>query len=125
MKVSAYILTLVFGLVLAMLHVQPLFYIQQIKEAMDMQAKHEESCCKSKSTCRMQQPVEDEEENGCKSQGCNPFVPCSMGSCCCLVENFFSPAPIPLIKKQKLALFDDNRLSDKLSECWQPPESFS
>ncbi len=64
-------------------------------------------------------------EKKCPNEGCNPFVPCPMGSCCYLVENFISNTTIPILKKEKNLLFDDNSLSNVLSECWHPPESVS
>jgi len=115
MKVSTYIFTGILVLVLGMLHVQPLFLHHGVKE---------QGCAKSR--CQKQKPCQQKkgssnEKKDC-TKGCNPFVPCSTGSCCYLVENFFSHTPISTIKKQKLALIDDKALLNRISECWHPPE---
>jgi hypothetical protein len=120
MKASAYIFSAIFLLVFGLLHLQPLFGNRGVKE--------EQSCAKTK--CQKQKPVGEKkdcpgEEKGCPIAACNPFVPCAMSSCCYVVENFFSHNPFSIIKKQKLALFDDNTLQTTLSECWHPPEVIS
>src|SRR5829696_6211934 len=117
MKVSMYIFTGILFLVLGMLHVQPLFLNDEVQK--------EQTCAKSK--CQKQKPYQQKkdasnEKKGCTNEGCNPFVPCSIGSCCYLIENFFSNTAFSIIKKQKLALHHDKALLKRISECWHPPE---
>jgi hypothetical protein len=120
MKTGAYIFSAIFLLVFSLLHIQPLFG--------NSETKKEQSCAKSK--CHKQMPCQkksdsSDEKNDCANRGCNPFVPCPMGSCCYVVENFFTHNAISFIKKQKLLLFDDNTLLNGLSKCWHPPEVIS
>jgi hypothetical protein len=111
MKARTYIFSLFFLFLFGYLHLQPL-----LKE----EPKKETACAKSK--CQKPKPCEKKE--GC-NEGCNPFVPCPMGSCCYLVESFYFPTDIAANGKQKLALYNDNRIVNKLSECWHPPEAVS
>jgi hypothetical protein len=120
MKASAYIFSAIFLLVFGSLHIQPLFGNAELKK--------EQGCAKSKCHKQMscqKQNDSSEKEKDCANKDCNPFVPCSMGSCCYVVENFFSHTAISVIIKQKLLLFDDNTLLNRLSECWHPPEVVS
>jgi hypothetical protein len=112
-RASPYIFTSIFTLVIALLHIQPLFPENDVKE--------KQTCAK---TCQQKPPVESKEQDNkdCNDKGCNPFVPCSMGSCCYLVESFFAQNNLATIVKQNLPLFNDSRLSNKLSDCWHPPE---
>jgi len=114
------------------LQVQPLFVdinvagevkgscSQTMKPACTMNARP--ACSKTKTD-----PVKQEsDENGdCRDNACNPFVPCSLGFCCYLVENFISHLPAYTFNKPELLYFDDNRLSGNFSECWHPPEMIS
>jgi hypothetical protein len=111
MKVSTYIFSLSFLFLFGFLHLQPL-----LKE----EPRIETACAKSK--CHKPKPCEKKE--GC-DEGCNPFVPCSMGMCCYLIESFYSPSAIAADDKEKLPLYNDNRIVNKLSECWHPPEALS
>jgi hypothetical protein len=111
MKVSTSIFSLSFIFLFGFLHLHPL-----LKE----ETKKETTCTKSKC----QKPKPCEKKNDC-NEGCNPFVPCSMGACCYLVENVYSPAAFAVTNKQKPALYNDNRLANRLSECWHPPEARS
>jgi len=104
---------------LAALHIQPLFINYEIKS--EQVAKS--TCHKQKSCQKKKDPLKEKKD--CTNQGCNPFVPCSVGMCCYVVENFFTPSGILIYKKQKLTVIDDNTLSKGLSECWHPPESVS
>src|SRR5204863_240642 len=75
------------------------------------------SCCKA--TCHKQEPAK--EKNDCGPNRCNPFMGCSAGNF--YVHNYFSITFTTIIlPKTKIALFDDNRVSKQLSECWHPPE---
>jgi hypothetical protein len=122
MKVSASIFSAVFVLVVGVLHIQPLF--------LDYEGDTEQTCaqskkpvCAKKSKCPMPAPSPEKED--CNSNGCNPFVPCSMGACCYLVENIFACTHPTIVSSKRIALFNDNRISDRLSECWHPPEAIS
>jgi hypothetical protein len=115
MKIGAYIMTLTFVMVLGFLHLEPLSSCAAPEEA---------PSCSATTSCKQQQP--DNDDNKCPMEkGCNPFVPCSVGVCCYLVESFFIPAPVFTIKKDKPALSNDNRLLSNVSECWHPPEFLS
>jgi hypothetical protein len=116
MKVRTYTFSGILILVLGLLHVQPLFFHQATKEQV---------CTKSK--CSKQNPSQksrgtSNEQKNCPYEGCNPFVPCSAGNCCYLVETFFSHSAISVIKKQKFPVINDNTLLSAVFECWHPPE---
>jgi hypothetical protein len=121
MRPGAYFMSGILMILLGALHVQPLFLHYEIKK--------EPVCAKTK--CQKQQPVQEKEKQSekdkkdCANQGCNPFVPCAMGSCCYVVESFFAGSPMPIIKKQKRALLNDMTLLNTVSECWHPPEMIS
>lgn len=116
MKFRLYILIFSLGWLLAVLHIQPLF-ISYVNE----QTEIAESSCLLQQTCELETDCSDE-ENNCRNEGCNPFVPCSIGICCYLVESFYTPTDLFLLKKQKIALIDDHTLVNATSECWHPPE---
>jgi hypothetical protein len=130
MRVKTHIFSVSFVLLFAFLHIHPLLAAYEVKNLRN-EVKKEKACAKSKkqgcakSKCPKQKEKTQEEKDKCKDTGCNPFVPCSMGYCCYLVENFYSYTSASLVKKQKIALIDDNRLLNKLSECWHPPELLS
>jgi len=115
MKVWTHTFGVFLILVLGLLHVQPLFFHAATKEQVCSKSK----CSKQKTSDK---PKDSNEKGNCPSEGCNPFVQCPLGSCCYIVENLIPQGPIPAIKKQKLPLIDDNKLSNRISECWHPPE---
>ena len=111
----------VFGL----LQVQPVFFEMGITKDKSC-AQPKKTCCAktSKPSCsgsKCTPPKNSEKGKDCNN-GCNPFVPCAVGSCCYLVESFYSYSSSSIVAKQKLALINDNRISSGLSECWHPPE---
>ena len=77
----------------------------------------------AKGSCSMME--DDASMKDCKKKDCDPFVSCSIGCSCYLVENFFSYSLSNIDIKQKLHVFDDNRTSEAVFECWQPPEMIS
>jgi hypothetical protein len=105
--------------VLVTLHIQPLLtnYRAPNKQVTERTCYKENSCSKKKACSG--------EKKDCPNKGCNPFVPCSIGMCCYVVENFYTPLEIPIWDKQKISLIDDNKISKALSECWHPPEMVS
>jgi hypothetical protein len=108
-----------FVLIMAGLHIQPLLINYQVtNKQVTERTCHKQTSCSKKKAC-------SGEKKDCQNKGCNPFVPCSIGMCCYLVENFFTPSEIPAWNKQKLFLIDDNKLSKATSECWHPPEIVS
>lgn len=120
MKFSAHLLTSLFVLVLGILHIQPLF--------LHPESKGETTCCQSR--CKKENPCREkndqsDQDGGCPNQGCNPFIPCAMGSCCYVTESFYSNPGISILQKQKHRLFNDNRLLNTSLECWHPPEWLS
>ncbi len=114
---SKYFFTGTLILLLGVLHVQPLYVHQKVRKQTICVSE-----CQKKKTCDKKKSPE--RENRDCSDGCNPFVPCPMGSCCYLVENIFYERTLP-IRKQKLPLFDDMTLFNAISECWHPPEMIS
>jgi hypothetical protein len=116
MRRRSHIFTIVFALIFGLLHIQPLYINYEVK------TKAESGCAK-KSRCQKQKP--GEEKRNCEPKGCNPFVPCSMGACCYLVENYVEHIPALLIQRSKIPVFNDNTLLAALSECWHPPEAWS
>jgi hypothetical protein len=112
MRLNTRIVSLYIVLLFAALHFQPLF---------NTCLPEKETTC-SKSKCTKQSP--DEKDNTA-NKGCNPFVPCSMGSCCYVVENFFVYSNDLVQTKEKISPANDNRLSTGLSDFWQPPELVS
>ena len=119
MKISAHIFSAAFILIFGLLNVQPLF--------INYRAEKAPMCAKSKCH-KKKMPAKNMgcgNERDCNNKACNPFLPCATGSCCYIVENFFTYTTISFAVKEKIALFNDNRLLNKLSECWHPPESVS
>jgi hypothetical protein len=113
------IFSAIFIVVFALLHLQPLYVHGNEKAKASCTKKM--STCGKKMQCHKPKPAEDNKD--CESNGCNPFVPCSMGACCWLVENFLEHDTYIFIPKERLLVFNDNSLSAALSECWHPPES--
>jgi hypothetical protein len=111
MRISSYIFSVFFVALFGMLHVQPLFPKKEVKK--------EQTCARSKCQKQTEEPADND---NCRNEGCNPFVPCPMGSCCYLVENLHFPSSLIIISTQKIALVNDNRLLGSLSDCWHPPE---
>jgi hypothetical protein len=116
MKASAYIFSAFFVLLFGYLQIQPVLPKQEVKK--------EQSCAK-KNKCHKQKESPCQKKQDCNNDGCNPFEPCATGGCCYLVENFFSNLSISFVQKQRITLSNDNRLLNKLSECWHPPEVLS
>jgi hypothetical protein len=120
-----------FMIIFAFLHVQPLLHNAEMKKGQTTCTKKPEKkpVCGKKTSCPMQKSSEKKDEkeksNNCDSQGCNPFTPCASSTCCYLVESFFPDTNTSVSAKQKYTPFNDNRLLNNLSECWQPPEPVS
>ena len=112
MKVSAYIFALSIVLLFGALHIQPLFNDYTIKKV--------QTCSRSK--CPKQSPAKEGKNT---NNGCNPFVPCSIGSCCYVIESFFIYSSGTAAIGKKIAPVDDNRLLHSSSACWHPPEMIS
>lgn len=123
MTARTYIFSAGFVFIFAALHVQPLFiHYTGIKKEVACPKMVKPSCSKTK--CSNQKQAEEKKD--CNSnKGCNPFLPCSIGICCYLVENPFSYSATLIIAKQKIAVINDNRIQRSLSECWHPPEVLS
>lgn len=126
MRTGVSIFSISFLLIFSVLHVEPLFHGRIVKNEQTASKTKKPTCSKAKkpvctkSKCPKKQSPK--ENNDCPNTGCNPFVPCAMGSCCYLVETAFSYSNSTTISKQKIALINDNRLLNNLSECWHPPE---
>lgn len=128
MQSSLKIFSAVFIVILSLLQAQPLLFDFSCERGGTKTAGYGKTACVQKRarTCSKtacDRPVkEPEEKKDCANRGCNPFVPCSIGFCCYLVENFISYTAASSLVKQKLSSFNDNRTSGCLSECWHPPE---
>lgn len=129
MQTSLKIFSAAFIVILSLLQAQPLLLDFGCKKGEAGVATGPEmtSCIQkrtracSKNKCDL--PVKNQEEKkDCANRGCNPFVPCSIGFCCYLVESFISYSASSSLSKRQLSLFNDNRISGFLSECWHPPE---
>ena len=105
---GARIFTFLVAMVFAMLHAEPL--------VRPCRASNEPTCSVGKK-CEGQAPLGT---GDCESKGCNPFVPCG-GGCCYLPTMFSNDTPQIVLKKERFAMSDDNRLAEQLSECWRPP----
>lgn len=66
-------------------------------------------------------PVEQEDENDCEGNRCNPLMSCPTGNFYMLTTTILSIAPLN-ISKEKKDLINDNRIVKQLNECWHPPE---
>src|SRR5689334_18224633 len=119
MQKRSYIFNSLFALILVGLHLQPLFINHQATNK-----PVTENTCSKQGSCSKKKKCSDEPKN-CRNQGCNPFLPCTVGTCCYLVENFFAPSEIPMCEKQNLALINDNKILKAFTECWHPPEPVS
>ena len=113
MRINSYIFSFTFILVFGLLHIQPLLPKAEVKK--------EKTCAKSK--CSNQTPTEEKKD--CQDDACNPFVPCATGPCCYLVENFFTYSTSTIVSGQNLSPRNDNRLLNRLAECWRPPKMIS
>lgn len=129
MKTRLQIFSGSFVMIFAFLQVQPVFISYEQKKENACEKIEAQSCTSGKSTTlargKCSLPVSPGQEEDCNNNGCNPFVPCSIGFCCYLVESFYSYSTSFLDSNQKLHLFDDNRVASGLSECWHPPEMIS
>jgi len=56
----------------------------------------------------------------CDNNGCNPFMPCSIGNFYIAVKLHFLSVPIDQSGINNIPL-NDNRTAKSLSECWHPP----
>ncbi len=113
MKLSAYIFCIASLVLFCFLNVQPLLHNGKFAE--------NQTSCHSKCS----KPKDTEKEDGCRDAGCNPFVPCAMGSCGYLVENFYSASNNLPEKRIRRTPVDDNEILSQLGECWHPPEALS
>lgn len=125
MQFRAYIFSLSFVILFSYLNIHPLLK----NAAPKVNVEKDMSCSKAK--CMREEPVsetndcDDTEGKECSNEGCNPFLPCSMGYCCYIVENFYSCQENNTVPRQKIAIVNDNRIMSGLSECWHPPEILS
>ena len=79
--------------------------------------KVESSCSKSKC----EKPKDNEEENDCEDNRCNPLMSCPTGNFYLFAHSYLAAAPF-ILSKQKKVLINDNRIQKQLTECWHPPE---
>ena len=116
MKAGACILMVIWGLLL----VEPIlanFSIESPYSSCEPKQAEQSSCCKSECDT----PAENEDENDCGNNRCNPLMSCPTG-------NFylFGQQPVSLahfvFAKEKTILVNDNRIIKQSAECWHPPE---
>ena len=116
MKTRAWILSIILAVVI----LQPPFTHLDMNEEGSSCSKPEKSrsIC-SMSNCEDSEPTDENDE--CENKRCNPLLGCPSGNF--YIHNFTSLLfALPIIKKEKPILVNDNRLFMQLSECWQPPE---
>lgn len=127
MKAGTYILALIWGLLI----IQPVFAYIGGTPAYDACTPRNPgkagcakktppvTCSKIKCSSSKEQKKED-----CPPKKCNPSLGCTSGNFYIFQYAVISVIILPA-SKQKICLFDDNRVSKHLTECWHPPESDS
>ena len=75
------------------------------------------SCCKSKCDT----PPENEENDDCKNNRCNPLMSCPTGNFYLFGQQHISLGHF-MFAKAKAILVNDNRTVKQPAECWHPPE---
>ena len=116
MKIRACILIVLWSVLL----IEPLsanFSINNPYSSCSKKEKVQSSCSKSK--CDTQK--DNEEENDCEDNPCNPLMSCPTGNFYLFGLSQLSIAPF-MLSKQEAILINDNRIQKQLSECWHPPE---
>jgi hypothetical protein len=79
------------------------------------------SCSKSKSSCDAPVESEDDNDNNCEKDRCNPLMSCPSGNFYVFNHSQFVIASL-FILKQKASLINDNRIVKQTGDCWHPPE---
>jgi hypothetical protein len=74
-------------------------------------------CCSKTMRC---QKKEQQPRTPCANNACNPFMACAYGNFYLLAKNGFEFNYI-LMRSDRPATINDNRLSDNASDCWHPP----
>ena len=116
MKTRACILIILWTVLL----IEPLsanFSINSPYSSCSKKEKVQSSCSKSK--CDTQK--DNEEENDCEDNRCNPLMSCPTGNFYLFGHPLLSIPPF-ILSKQKTILINDNRIIKHLAECWHPPE---
>ena len=116
MKTRACILMILWSVLL----VEPLSANLSMKSPYSSCSKKQEvesSCSKSKCS----KPADNQEENDCENNRCNPLMSCPTGNFYLFNPSYLSIEPF-MLSKQKTVLINDNRISKRLAECWHPPE---
>ena len=111
------IFSIAFIIVFGFLHVQPLLEEYEVKTETTCAKKKKQGCAKSTQSKKPCNP----QKKDC-NKGCNPFVPCSMGICCYIVEKGYSYAVTTFIANKKFSLITDNRFFSILNECCHHPD---
>jgi hypothetical protein len=116
MKTRACILVILWSTLL----IEPIsanFSIESPYSSCTKKQEVQSSCCKS--SC--DKPNEDNNENDCENNRCNPLMSCPTGNFYLFGQSYFAVAPF-ILSKQKKILINDNRIIKHLAECWHPPE---
>ena len=116
MKIQACILIILWSVLL----IEPLSANLSINSVDSSCSKNEQvqsSCSKSKCD----QPKDNEDENDCEENRCNPLMSCPTGNFYLFGHSQLSIAPL-ILSTQKAILINDNRIIKHLTECWHPPE---
>ncbi|MGZ3821882.1 MAG: hypothetical protein ACXVB6_14910 [Mucilaginibacter sp.] len=119
MKVTATILMMYFGLLMA----QPFLNTALSINNKPNSCHSHEMCCNEKAQHKGEQPV-GEKGTTCNRDFCNPFVPCGISLVYRAPLLIFSNTVIETSKKLKPAINEDI-ISNYLSDCWRPPEQLS
>ena len=116
MKVRAGILIILWSVLL----IEPIsanLSIQSPYSSCSKKEKQKSSCCKS--SC--EKPADNEDENDCDNNRCNPLMSCPTGNFYLFNQSHTSIEPLKLSKEKK-ALLNDNRVVEQADDCWHPPE---
>jgi hypothetical protein len=116
MKARACILMLLWTVLL----IEPLsanLSIQTPYSSCSKKPKAESSSCVSSCS----NPAENEEENDCEDNRCNPLMSCPTGNFYLFIQPSLS-IPAINISTGKKSLINDNRIVKQMNECWHPPE---
>ena len=115
MKVRAYILMLLWTVLL----IEPLSANLSIQTPYSSCSNKQTESVSCASSCS--KPADNEEENDCEENRCNPLMSCPTGNFYLFTQPGLS-IPALKISTDKKSLINDNRIVKQLNECWHPPE---
>jgi hypothetical protein len=116
MKARACILILLWSVLL----------IEPLSANLSIQTPYSSSCSKKenpKTSCKSkcEKPADNEDENECEANRCNPLMSCPTGNFYMFAQSHLSIPAIQL-STDKRSLINDNRIVKQMDDCWHPPE---